>query len=219
MRVIILISLLIYIFSFNLRQTKKSYDSYVLAVKWYNGYWKPKSRLISINHAYENKLLIHGLWPYLRNGNTLPPCTSGVNIEFNVNSQLYENMNKYWPNLENQSTNELFWQDKYNKHGYCLVEEYGWNGYEDYFKFVIEKFQEKYENLIKKAFPEGKTTTVNYNDMKKKIQKFIPDAVFDMKCNTYIYELDFFLEKDFSPLKNASNRKGCTGVLLFNNIK
>ena len=51
--------------------------------------------------------------------------------------------------------------------------------------------------------------------MKNKIQAVIPNAVFDMKCNIYIYELDFYLEKDFSPLKNATDRKGCNGILLF----
>jgi len=215
MRVIILISLLIYTFSFNLFQTKQTFDSYVMAVKWYNGYWKPNSSRIPINHDYENKMLIHGLWP-IKNGNLFGSCNSAANIEFNEKSELFQNMKKYWPNLENKSTNEAFWKDKYNKHGSCLFIEY-----KDYFKFVIEKFQEKYENLINKAFSEGKTKTVSYDGMKDKIQAIIPDASFDMKCNSnYIYELDFFLEKDFTPLKNGSNKKSCTyGILLFNYIK
>ena len=210
MRVIILISLLIYTFSFNLLQTKQSFDSYVMAVKWYNGYWKINSSRIPINHDYENKVLINGFWP-LNNGNILSPCTSVANIEFNEKSELYQNLKNYWPNLENRSTtNEAFWKDKYNKYGSCLFKDY-----DDYFKLVIEKFKEKYEYLINSAFPEGKTRYVKYDEMKNKIQAVIPNAVFDMKCNIYIYELDFYLEKDFSPLKNATDRKGCNGILLF----
>ena len=38
MRLTLLLSLLIVAFTFNLRQTKQDFDSYVMAVQWSNGY-------------------------------------------------------------------------------------------------------------------------------------------------------------------------------------
>ena len=217
MRVIILITLLIYTFSFNLRQTKQNYDSYVMAVQWSNGYCKAYNCGSKADHVYKNTMTIHGFWPSLKSGKMLETCTSGVNI-IDDGSTLFKNMRQYWPSFGN--SNEYFWEHEYNKHGYCMVEEYRWDGYEEYFEFVLQLFQKDYKNLIINAFPNLKTKTVSitYSEMKQKIQKVIPNATFNMKCQSkFIYEFYFYLEKNsFKPSTNSKFSNSCSsGILLF----
>ena len=135
MKNIILLVILNFVFSFNLRKTKQSYDSYVMAVQWSNGYCKANNCGNKANHIYKNTMTIHGLWPSLKNGQYLSECTSGIEIE-EEKSELFENLKQYWPSFS--KSNKYFWEHEYNKHGYCMVEEYGWDGYEEYFEFVIE---------------------------------------------------------------------------------
>ena len=98
-----------------------------------------------------------------------------------------------------------------------MVEEYSWDGYEDYFQFVIELFLKQYKDLITKAFPgqSGKTLTVTYDEMKKKIKAVIPNAVFKMNCKSkYITEFYFYLEKDFTPSTNSRYSNSCSSAKL-----
>ena len=128
-------------------------------------------------------------------------------------------MKQYWPSFSATNTNEWFWEHEYNKHGYCMVEEYGWDGYEEYFEFVIELFLKTYKNLIINAFPNTSSTTmtVTYDTMIAKIQKIIPNATFKMNCKSkYIYELYFYLEKNFTPSTSSKFSNTCTsGQLVF----
>ena len=214
MKAIAVLSLIICAFSFNLRQTKQNFDSYVMAVQWSNGYCKANNCGNKADHVYPNTMTIHGLWPSLKSGKMLSACTSGVKIE-DDGSQLFTDMKQYWPSFGN--TNEYFWEHEYNKHGYCMVEEYSWDGYEDYFQFVIELFLKQYKDLITKAFPgqSGKTLTVTYDEMKKKIKAVIPNAVFKMNCKSkYITEFYFYLEKDFTPSTNSRYSNSCSSAKL-----
>ena len=216
MRIFLLISLFIYIFSFNLRQTKISYDSYVFALQWPNGFCKINNCGTRANHIYKNTLTIHGLWPNLKNGAQLKECTSGVSIKDN-GSQLFKELGQYWPSLTGE--NNVFWEHEYNKHGYCMVEENNWDGYEDYFEFALQLYHKKYKNLITNAFP-GETSrvkNVSYEEMKKKIQSVIPKAAFKMNCrNKFIYEFYFYLEKNYNPSSNFKITNSCpSGILVF----
>ena len=216
MKTFILFSLIIYIFSFNLRKTKLNYDSYVMAVQWSNGYCKANNCGTKADHVLKNTMTIHGLWPSLKSGKMLDQCTSGVEI-IDDGSQLFQDMKQYWPSFGN--TNKYFWEHEYNKHGFCMVDEYEWDGYEDYFEFVINLFKKQYIDLIIKAFPEhnDKTITVTYDEMKEKITNIIPNAVFKMICKSkYITEFYFYLEKDFTPSANSRYSGSCkSGKLLF----
>ena len=100
-----------------------------------------------------------------------------------------------------------------------MVEEYGWDDYEEYFNFVIDLHLKTYEKLIINAFPNSSdtTTTVSYDTMIQKIQKVIPNAIFKMNCKSkYIYEFYFYLEKNFTPSTSSKFSNTCSsGKLVF----
>ena len=216
MKFLLFLSLTISIYTFNLRHAKQDYDSYVMAVQWSNGYCLANSCGSRADHVYKNTMTIHGLWPSLKSGKYLNDCTSGVSIE-DDGSSLFTLMKQYWPSF-NSNGNEYFWEHEYNKHGYCMVEEYGWDGYEEYFEFVINNvFLKTYKNLITQAFPSYSSTTVTltYEQMKAAIQKIIPNATFKMNCKSkYIYEIYFYLEKNFTPSTSSRFSNTCTSAQL-----
>ena len=115
MKVILLLASIFLANSFNLRQTKQSYDSYVMAVQWSNGYCLANSCGSKADHVYKNTMTIHGLWPSLKSGKQLSDCTSGVTIT-DDGSTLFTNMKQYWPSFSATNTNEWFWEHEYNKH-------------------------------------------------------------------------------------------------------
>ena len=215
MKTFLLSILILSVYNFNLRQTKQDYDSYVMAVQWPNGYCKANSCGNKADHVYKNKMTIHGLWPSLKSGKYLSDCTSGVSIN-NDGSTLFTNMKQYWPSFSTSSTNENFWVHEYNKHGYCMVEEKGWSGYEQYFNFVLNLHKATYNDLITKAFPSysSTTVTVTYDAVKTAIQKIIPNATFKMNCKSkYIYEFYFYLEKDTTtPSTSSRFSNTCTSA-------
>lgn len=217
MKYILLFTLLISIISFNLRASKQEYDSYVFALQWSNSICTVKSCGGRDSVIDKNTLTIHGLWPSMKSGKYLDTCTSGVNIVDNGNAFFFK-LKKYWPSL--QGPNSKFWTHEYNKHGYCMVQEYDWDGYEEYFDFVIDLYEEKYKNLFTEAFKGISKTTLNvtYTEMQSKIRKVIPNATFKMKCvSKHITELQFYLEKDdFSPSTDSRFSNECkSGKLVF----
>ena len=216
MKNLILLSLIVSIFTFNLRQAKQSYDSYVMAVQWSNGYCQLHNCEEKADHIEKNTFTIHGLWPSLRNGKNMRPCTFGIEV-YEDDSTLYDDMKKHWPSL--QGPNENFWEHELNKHGYCMMEDYGWDDYEEYFLFVLDLFVTEYKNLLNKAFPDLENITINvsYDDLKEKIQNIIPNATFQMKCKSdYITEFYFYLNKDFKPSVNSRFSNKCKfGKLVF----
>ena len=215
MRSLLLLILFISAYSFNLRQTKQEYDSYVMAVQWSNGYCKVSSCGSKADHVYKNKLTIHGLWPSLKSGKYLSDCTSGVKI-VDDGSSLFTDMKQYWPSFSN--SNEYFWVHEYNKHGYCMVEEKGWSGYTDYFSYVIDLHKRTFNDLLTNAFPDysDTTITISYNEMKSAIQSVIPNATFKMNCKSkYVTEFYFYLEKDTTtPSTNSKFSNTCSSAKL-----
>lgn len=216
MKNLILVCLIVSIFSFNLRQAKQNYDSYVLAVQWSNGFCEIHNCEENADIIDKNTLTIHGLWPSLKNGKMMRPCTSGISI-YEEDSDLFEELRRNWPSLT--GPNEGFWEHELNKHGYCMMEEYGWEDYEDYFQFTIDLFVNEYKDLLIKVFPDLENTTINvsYFDLKEKIQNIIPNATFKMKCKSdYITEFHFFLDKDFNPSVKSRFSPSCKfGKLVF----
>ena len=161
-------------------------------------------------------MTIHGLWPSLKSGKYLDDCTSGVTI-VDDGSSLFKDMKQYWPSFSLTNTNEYFWGHEYNKHGYCMVEEYGWDGYEEYFEFVIDLHLKTYKDLITKAFPNYSNTsvTLTYEQVVSAIQKVIPNATLKMNCKSkYIYEIYFYLEKNFTPSTSSRFSNTCTSAQL-----
>lgn len=215
--IILLLSVLAYASSFNLRSTKQYYDSYVFAVQWANGYCSANSCSGRDSVVEKNAMTIHGLWPSLKSGKYLDECTYGVEVE-DTGSDLFLEMRKSWPSFT--GANENFWNHEYNKHGYCMVEEFDWDGYEDYFSFVLDLFNRDYKYLIQQAFPgkSSTTLTITYTEMQNKIREVIPDAIFKMNCKSkFIYEFYFYLEKDdFTPSVDSRFPSSCeSGKLVF----
>ena len=217
MKAIILLALFISALTFNLRHTKQDYDSYVMAVQWSNGYCLANNCGGRADHVTKNTMTIHGLWPSLKSGKYLDDCTTGISIE-DDGSTLFQYMKQYWPSFS-ANGNEYFWEHEYNKHGYCMVEEYNWDGYEEYFSFVINLHLKSYRDLILKAFPNYSNTSVSltYEQVITAIRKVIPNATFKMNCKSkYIYEIYFYLEKDFTPSTNSQFSNTCSsGLLVF----
>ena len=212
MKTIIFALLLISIYSFNLRHAKQMYDSYVMAVQWSNGYCKANNCGSKADIVEKNTMTIHGLWPSLKNGKRLKQCTNGVRIR-DDGSELFKRMKKYWPSFA--KTNEDFWEHEYNKHGYCMVQEYNWDGYYKYFDFTINLHLEYYKDLIIKAFPDvqNKSISVSYQEMKKKLQAIIPDATFLMNCKSgYLSEFYFYLNKDYTPSTKSKFANKCNNA-------
>ena len=100
-----------------------------------------------------------------------------------------------------------------------MMEDYGWDDYEEYFLFVLDLFVTEYKNLLNKAYPDLENITINvsYDDLKEKIQNIIPNATFQMKCKSdYITEFYFYLNKDFKPSVNSRFSNKCKfGKLVF----
>ena len=215
MKRFLLLILLISVYSFKLRQAKQNYDSYVMAVQWSNGYCKANSCGSKADHVYKNKMTIHGLWPSLKSGKYLSDCTSGVTV-VDDGSPLFSDMKQYWPSFA--KSNKDFWEHEYNKHGFCMVEEKGWSGYEDYFSFVLQLHKNTYNDLITNAFPDysDTTITVSYNEMKAAIQNVIPNATLKMNCKSgYVTEFYFYLEKDtVTPSTNSKFSNKCNSAQL-----
>ncbi len=212
MKIILSLILVISAYTFNLRHTKQDFDSYVMAVQWSNGYCLANNCGSKADHVYKNTLTIHGLWPSLKSGKQLSTCTSGVSI-VDDGSTLFKNMKQYWPSFA--KSNKEFWEHEYNKHGYCMVEEYEWDGYEDYFEFVIDLHLKTYKDLIVNAFPDQKNITITYDDFVSAIQKQIPNATLKMNCKSkYIYEVYFYLEKDFTPSTDSRFSNTCDSAKL-----
>ena len=179
MKYILLLIALASTLCFNLRSTKQNYDAYVMAVQWPNGFCSASKCNGRDSVVAKNAMTIHGLWPSLKNGNRLNECTSGKKIIDN-SSSLFQSMRTNWPSLTN-TKNVDFWGHEYNKHGYCMVEEYGWSGYERYFQFVIDLHNRSYKNIIKNAFPSYSATSVKvtYDKMKEALRRVMPNATIN----------------------------------------
>ena len=215
MKYIILLVALVSTLCFNLRSTKQNYDSYVMAVQWANGYCSAQNCKGKDSVVQRNSMTIHGLWPSLKSGKRLKECTSGKKITDN-GSSLFQSMRVNWPSFSKPNTE--FWGHEYNKHGYCMVEEYGWKGYEDYFRYTLDLHTRTYKNLIMNAFPGySGTVTVTYEKMRDAIQRVIPRASLNMKCTSgYISEFYFYLEKNLSPCSGCQFSNSCkSGKLVF----
>ena len=217
-QILVFIIYIISISSFNLRQTKQrqSYDSYVFSLQWPSGYCKVNDCSINLDSLEKNALTIHGLWPSLKSGKMLQICTHGVRINED-NSELFDLMRKYWPSFKGSS--KEFWTHEYNKHGYCMVQENGWDDYEDYFGNALYLYFRDYQNLLKEAFPDYKRRII-YNldikEMREKIQKIIPGATFKMTCQKgFIVGFNFYLEKDFTPSTKSRFTNSCSSGRLF----
>ena len=217
MKYILLLIALASTLCFNLRSTKQNYDAYVMAVQWPNGFCSASNCNGRDSVVDRNAMTIHGLWPSLKNGNRLNECTSGKKIIDN-SSSLFQSMRKNWPSLTS-TKNVDFWGHEYNKHGYCMVEEYGWSGYERYFQFVIDLHNRSYKNIIKNAFPSYSATSVKvtYDKMKEALRRVMPNATINMKCSSgYISELYFYLDKNYSPCPSCKFSNQCgSGTLVF----
>jgi ribonuclease T2 len=186
-----------------------------MAVQWANGYCSAVSCGGKDSVVPRNAMTIHGLWPSLKSGKYLDECTSGVIIT-DTGSSLFLNMRKCWPSFSKANTE--FWAHEYNKHGYCMTEEFGWSGYERYFQFVMDLHLKSYKDLMTKAFSGySGTKTITYETLKSAIQRVIPNATINMKCNKeYITELYFYLEKNLVPSTNSKFSNACkSGKLVF----
>ena len=208
-------SILVCSLNFNLRQTKLNYDSYVMAVQWANGYCSATNCGGKDSVVPKNSLTIHGLWPSLKSGTYLDDCGGSETI-VDTGSTLFQNMRKYWPSFSQANTG--FWGHEYNKHGYCMSQEMGWNNYEKYFQYVMDLHLRTYKGLMTQAFSGySGTTTITYETLKSAIQKVIPKATINMKCTGgYISELYFYLEKNLSPSTSSKFSNQCkSGKLVF----
>ena len=120
-----------------------SYDIYVLAVQWGSTICITKGETCyeKLKQIPKHSMSIHGLWPSLSSGATLPDCNSDSLIDIIDNgSETFLKMRQYRPSLT--GTNKEFWDHEYNKHGYCYNMKYEIDEeqYELYFEKVFDIF-------------------------------------------------------------------------------
>ena len=101
-----------------------------------------------------------------------------------------------------------------------MVEEYNWDGYEDYFRFTHNLYINYYKNIILRAFNYNSISriiTVSKNILQDRLRKIMRNATIKMICKDhYITEIYFYLNKDFTSSRSSSFSDDClVGNLIF----
>ena len=196
-----------------------SYDIYILAIQWGS-----TMCLTSGQTCYEkmkqiprHSMSIHGLWPSLSTGVTLPDCNSGSEIAIiDSGSDTFLSMRQYWPSLT--GTNEKFWNHEYNKHGYCYLKKFKYdvNKYEFYFQKTLELFFEYQINtlIIDIAGDAEDGDYVLPDDFKEKMDKKFGANTYSMRCTKYggdyyLSEIRFRFGLNFKPTTKGKSQNSC----------
>ena len=196
-----------------------TYDFYVLAIQWASTMCLTEGETCyeKLKQIPRHSMSIHGLWPSLSTGASLPDCNQGKDISVVDNgSDTFLIMRQYWPSLT--STNQYFWTHEYNKHGYCYVKKYGHNDeeYEYYFKKVMDIFLGMKINslIIDLAGDAEDGEYVLPDDFKEKMDAKFGENTYSLRCTKYgglyyLSEIRFRLDMDFSITTKGKSQNSC----------
>ena len=211
------ISILI-IFSLKL---EKNYETYVLSLQYVNNVCETSSNSSEcyklLNNTPKNIFTIHGLWPGKKTGQSLEECSKSEEIINITDSDLYNNLIKFWPSTNINKPNENFWSHEYFKHGFCYTEKYNLK-MEDYFKKTIEIYHQfNFETFIINSFLgiNDNNIYISLGEFEKIIQAFYPGFFYKINCSKnknsiYLTEIHFYFDLNFNPIKvNFSKDTNC----------
>ena len=197
----------------------ESYDIYVFAVQWGSTLCitKGTSCYEKLKQIPTHSMSIHGLWPSLSTGATLPDCNSGDQIDIIDNgSPVFLQMRQYWPSLT--GTNKEFWEHEYNKHGYCynlrhLIDE---DAYEFYFKRVLDLFLDLKINslIIDLAGDAEDGEYVLPDEFTELMDKKFGANTYSLRCTKiggyyYLQEIRFRLDLNFKLTTKGKSQASC----------
>ena len=197
----------------------ENYDMYVLSVQWGSTICLTKGKICyeKFKQIPKHSMSLHGLWPSLSTGVTLPDCNSEEQIDIIDNgSETFLNMRKYWPSLT--GTNKEFWDHEYNKHGFCynLRNEQMGENYEYYFKKVLDIFLgNKIDSLIIDICSDADDGEyVLPDDFKEKMDEKFGENTYSLRCtkiggNYYLQEIRFKLDLDFNFTDKGKSQNSC----------
>ena len=196
-----------------------SYDIYVLAVQWGSTLCLTKGQTCyeKLKQIPTHSMSIHGLWPSLSTGATLPDCNQGTEIEVIDNSsETFLKMRSYWPSLT--GANNEFWDHEYNKHGYCYNLKYGIDeeNYEFYFKKVLDIFFKLEINslIIDLAGDAEDGEYVLPDEFKELMDNKFGANTYSLRCTKYggyyyLQEIRFRLDLDFNLTTKGKSQTSC----------
>ena len=196
-----------------------TYDIYVLAVQWGSTLCITKGTTCyeKLKQIPTHSMSLHGLWPSLSTGVTLPDCNSGVQIDIIDNgSETFLKMRQYWPSLT--GTNKEFWDHEYNKHGFCynMKLEEDEENYELYFKKVLDLFLDlKINTLITDIAGEAEDGEyVLPDEFTELMDKKFGANTYSLRCTKiggyyYLQEIRFRLDLDFNLTTKGKSQGSC----------
>ena len=122
--------------------------------------------------------------------------------------------NKSESNSVNNNQKSKLVLTKKNKYQNYNINFYKNNGYNNSF---IGLYKNGYKNLLQNAFPEKRTITLTYEEIKRRIQKVITNATFKINCkNKELNEIYFFLDKNLHLSPKSRFKNLCdTATIIF----
>ena len=196
------------------------YDIYILSVQWGSTMCLTQGQdcYEKMKKVPRHQMTIHGLWPSLSTGKNLDYCNPGADIPIeDSGSENFENMKKYWPSL-NKNPNEVFWEHEFNKHGYCYLKKYNYDGnkYEIYFKKVLDLFFNfKINNLmINIAGDADDGEYVLPDDFVDKMDAKFGQNTYSLRCTKnggdyYLSEIRIKFDLDFQLTTKGKSQNSC----------
>ena len=195
------------------------YDMYVLAVQWGSTLCLSKGDTCyeKLKQVPRHSMSIHGLWPNLSTGSTLPDCNSGDMIDvIDSGSDTFLTMRQYWPSLT--GPNKDFWDHEYNKHGYCYNMRYDVDEeeYEFYFQKVLDIFFGFNINtlIMDLAGDADDGEYVLPDDFNEKMDAKFGANTYSLRCTKiggkhYLQEIRFRLDLDFNLTTKGKDQGSC----------
>ena len=202
----------------------ENYDLYMFSILWHTTTCKTKGYQCYdlVKNIPKNIWGIHGLWPTYKNG-TIPNWCNGKNdIDIEIkNETLLKIMQTYW--ISSYHTNEYFWGNEYNKHGYCYNQRNQINlyDYDKYFQKTLElffkyDFANLFNNMIGDKIKPG-DTEIKRSDIEGYFGKIGLDKyTYLLVCTnitsstniniTYITEIRIKFDLDFVLYKNETDK-------------
>ena len=165
-----------------------------------------------------NILTIHGLWPSHHESQIYQWCNLDTNIEVN---NFTKDMEEYWINIY-KSDNKEFWEQEYNKHGFCFNQRFNLStdDYLEYFNKTVEIYKNfSLKNLMREFYPDrfAGINKLNKGDLSSKLGEKFGKGHATFNCRIindlyYLYEIKLNLDLNFTNSSSDYTTNNCTEV-------
>lgn len=146
-------------------------DYFVLALEWPEGfceYVNATSKHECVISDVVKGWVLHGLWPSNYGHRFLQYCNHSAKFDYNRVKDLQVKLNKYWPNLFEESSKVALWKHEYEKHGTCASIIPGFATERDYFVRAME--------ILQKYNP---TPVLEKNGITPRAKKYDSDSIIN----------------------------------------